>query len=90
MSLRIRFVYACEPSVSDPVGPPVRARASIAITPVPVTVNPAPSIVTLSDEMEKQVFVSPVMLPVSVYVPGAASSPQVEIFPGNRVSADEV
>lgn len=70
-----------------PVGPPVRARASIVVVPVPVTVNPPPFKVTLSELILKQVSDPPDMFCVSVYVPGAASSPHVDMFPGRSTAA---
>jgi hypothetical protein len=55
---------------------------------VAVTVYPPPSITTLFEETIKQVDVAELSetLWVSVYIPAEASSPQVEIFPGERIA----
>ena len=68
---------------------PLLARASIAgeEVAVPVIVCAPPTIVTLSDEIVKQVDEVLFRFAVRVYVPGAASSPQVEMLPGRSTAA---
>ena len=87
-----RFVYAFPPLVSDEPGPAVLALASIAGVEdeEPVIEKSAPSIVTPLDDISKHVSDPPDTFPVSVYVPGKANSPQVDIFPGVKTAAETV